>query len=133
MLNVFFIPDFDMNCHHMSKKSKLSNCPFLYLSFNSEFLNYFSNGFLVHCNTDFSSWGNPVTLRAEVPLISSADANCTLWPDDEINRRRREFCDHIEGYGSVCSCEDPAPISNLAPKDQPVLNNQVKKPFSFKF
>jgi hypothetical protein len=76
--------------------------------------------------TDFSSWGNPVTLRAEVPLISSADANCTLWPDDEVNRRRREFCDHIEGYGSVCSCEDPAPISNLAPKDQPVLNNQVK-------
>ena len=74
---------------------------------------------------DFSSWGNPVTLRTEVPLVSSADLNCSQWPDDDVTKRRREFCDHIEGYGSVCSCEDPAPISGLAPKDQPVLNNQV--------
>ena len=57
--------------------------------------------------------------------MSTSELNCPQWPDDDVTRRRREFCDHIEGYGSVCSCHDPAPISGLAPKDQPVLNNQV--------
>jgi hypothetical protein len=32
------------------------------------------------------------------------------WADSEENRRRKEFCSHIEGYGSVCSCTDPAPL-----------------------
>ena len=30
------------------------------------------------------------------------------WPETEVNRRRRTFCGKIEGYGSVCSCKDPA-------------------------
>lgn len=38
------------------------------------------------------------------------------WPDNEENGRRRGFCNHIEGYGSVCSCVDPAPLS-FAPKE----------------
>jgi beta-1,2-N-acetylglucosaminyltransferase len=37
------------------------------------------------------------------------DSECD-WVDTEENRRRREFCNHIEGYGSVCSCTDPAPL-----------------------
>jgi len=37
------------------------------------------------------------------------DSECD-WADSEENRRRREFCSHIEGYGSVCSCTDPAPL-----------------------
>jgi hypothetical protein len=37
------------------------------------------------------------------------DSECD-WADSEENRRRREFCSHIEGYGSVCSCADPAPL-----------------------
>lgn len=32
------------------------------------------------------------------------------WPDDEINRRRKTFCNKLEGYGSVCSCRAPAPL-----------------------
>lgn len=39
----------------------------------------------------------------------STDTECD-WPDTEENVRRREFCSHIEGYGSVCSCSDPAPL-----------------------
>jgi beta-1,2-N-acetylglucosaminyltransferase len=38
-----------------------------------------------------------------------ADSECD-WSDTDENRRRREFCNHIEGYGSVCSCTDPAPL-----------------------
>ncbi|XP_071522133.1 protein O-linked-mannose beta-1,2-N-acetylglucosaminyltransferase 1-like [Panulirus ornatus] len=70
---------------------------------------------------DFNTWGAPVMLRAEVPLVPLEESECA-WPDTEEHRRRREFCGHIEGYGSVCSCTDPAP---LAFTNEPLLNNQV--------
>ncbi|XP_066996973.1 protein O-linked-mannose beta-1,2-N-acetylglucosaminyltransferase 1 [Anabrus simplex] len=72
-------------------------------------------------STEFNTWGAPVILRTEVPLVPVEDSECD-WPDTEENRRRREFCNHIEGYGSVCSCSDPAPLI-FSP--EPVLNNQV--------
>ncbi|XP_050707297.1 protein O-linked-mannose beta-1,2-N-acetylglucosaminyltransferase 1-like [Eriocheir sinensis] len=72
-------------------------------------------------SADFNSWGPPVTLHAEVPLVPLEESECS-WPDTEENRRRQEFCGHIEGYGSVCSCTDPAP---LAFTTEPLLNNQV--------
>ena len=74
---------------------------------------------------DFSSWGENVVLRAEVPLSSPKEANCQKWPDTEENSRRRQFCDHVEGYGSVCDCDSPAPIDELSSYSSPVLNNQV--------
>jgi len=74
---------------------------------------------------DFQSWGQNVVLRAEVPLSSIQEANCQKWPDTEENARRRQFCDHVEGYGSVCDCDSPAPIDELSSFSSPVLNNQV--------
>ncbi|KAK6484506.1 protein O-linked-mannose beta-1,2-N-acetylglucosaminyltransferase 1-like [Huso huso] len=56
-----------------------------------------------------STWGDPVLLKTEVQLTPSEDAEC-LWPDTEMNRRRKIFCSKVEGYGSICSCKDPAPI-----------------------
>ncbi|MGH0172419.1 UNVERIFIED_CONTAM: hypothetical protein FKN15_068941 [Acipenser sinensis] len=56
-----------------------------------------------------STWGDPVLLKTEVHLTPSEDAEC-LWPDTEMNRRRKIFCSKVEGYGSICSCKDPAPI-----------------------
>lgn len=38
-----------------------------------------------------------------------AEAECH-WADTELNRRRKIFCSKVEGYGSICSCRDPAPI-----------------------
>ena len=35
---------------------------------------------------DFSSWGQTVVLRAEVPLSSPGEANCQKWPDTDENR-----------------------------------------------
>ncbi|CAL4093564.1 unnamed protein product [Meganyctiphanes norvegica] len=70
---------------------------------------------------DFNTWGQAVLLRTEVPLRSLEESECA-WPDTEDHNRRREFCGHIEGYGSVCSCVDPAP---LAYTTDPLLNNQV--------
>ena len=31
----------------------------------------------------------------------------------------------MEGYGSVCDCDYPAPIDELSSQNSPVLNNQV--------
>ena len=42
-------------------------------------------------------------------LCVCVESECQ-WPDTEANARRREFCARVEGYGSLCSCEDPAPI-----------------------
>lgn len=71
---------------------------------------------------EFNSWGAPVLLKVEVPLVPVEESECD-WPDNEENQRRRAFCNHIEGYGSVCSCADPAPLT-FSP--EPVPNNRVK-------
>ncbi|XP_023721134.1 protein O-linked-mannose beta-1,2-N-acetylglucosaminyltransferase 1 isoform X3 [Cryptotermes secundus] len=72
-------------------------------------------------STEFNTWGAPVVLRTEIPLVPTEDSECD-WADKDENRRRREFCNHIEGYGSVCSCTDPAP---LLFNPEPVENNEV--------
>ncbi|KAF2365653.1 Glycosyl transferase family 13 [Trinorchestia longiramus] len=75
----------------------------------------------LNSSSDFNSWGHPVVLRAEVPLVAMHESECS-WPDTEENRRRMDFCSHIEGYGSVCSCSEPAPLTFTT---EPLLNNQV--------
>lgn len=69
----------------------------------------------------FSSWGASVILRVQVPLVSIEKSSCQ-WPKTEENQRRLQFCNRIEGYGSVCSCDDPA---SLTFTPEPVENNKV--------
>ncbi|KAG8186088.1 hypothetical protein JTE90_003171 [Oedothorax gibbosus] len=71
---------------------------------------------------EFNSWGAPVLLRVEVPLVPIEESECGEWEEGEESKRRRAFCSHIEGYGSVCSCTHPAPLS-FAPKQ--IENNRV--------
>eukprot|EP00057_Strongylocentrotus_purpuratus_P023346 XP_011677820.1 PREDICTED: protein O-linked-mannose beta-1,2-N-acetylglucosaminyltransferase 1 [Strongylocentrotus purpuratus] len=75
----------------------------------------------LHKAPDLSSWGSPVLLKATVPLSSKEESECQ-WPETEANIRRREFCARVEGYGSLCSCEDPAPIE-MNPEQ--LINNRV--------
>ncbi|KAF0295408.1 Protein O-linked-mannose beta-1,2-N-acetylglucosaminyltransferase 1 [Amphibalanus amphitrite] len=74
----------------------------------------------------FNTWGSAVQLRTEVPLVPLEDTQCP-WPDTEETVRRRQFCDTTEGYGSVCSCSDPAPLQYEGPpiKDGPVAGVPV--------
>ncbi|BES90438.1 GNT-I family [Nesidiocoris tenuis] len=72
-------------------------------------------------STAFSSWGTSVILRVQVPLTPVERSVCQ-WPDTEENLRRLQFCNRIEGYGSVCSCEEPASL-NFNP--EPVINNNL--------
>lgn len=71
---------------------------------------------------DFQSWAPPVNVRCRLPLTNDDQWKPCLWPDTEENRRRREFCDSVEGYGSVCHCHQPAPII-FHPK--PIANNRI--------
>ncbi len=86
-----------------------------------------------------STWGDPVLLKTEVQLTASEGMSASMvcveficcsygsywscllmswliseaechWADTELNRRRKLFCSKVEGYGSICSCKDPAPI-----------------------
>ena len=51
--------------------------------------------------------------------VRLADGECH-WPATEDNVRRRRFCRRFEGYGSVCSCGDPAPLTfNPGPVSRP--------------
>ncbi|XP_055077171.1 protein O-linked-mannose beta-1,2-N-acetylglucosaminyltransferase 1 isoform X2 [Periophthalmus magnuspinnatus] len=68
-----------------------------------------------------STWGDPVLLKTEVQLTASEEAECQ-WADTELNRRRKIFCSKVEGYGSICSCKDPAPIEF---NPEPLQNNKV--------
>ncbi|XP_053709483.1 protein O-linked-mannose beta-1,2-N-acetylglucosaminyltransferase 1 isoform X2 [Synchiropus splendidus] len=67
-----------------------------------------------------STWGDPVLLKTEVQLTASEEAECH-WADTELNRRRKLFCSKVEGYGSICSCKDPAPIE-FNPDPLPINN-----------
>lgn len=59
-----------------------------------------------------AEWAGTVALNVTLPLVNKTSAECNQWPMDEENRLRRDFCDKVEGYGSVCSCAvDPAPVS----------------------
>ena len=58
----------------------------------------------IHKTPNVDVWAEPLTVQATFPLQSKASSQCD-WKEDEMNRRRREFCNKYEGYGSVCSCE----------------------------
>ncbi|XP_020385883.2 protein O-linked-mannose beta-1,2-N-acetylglucosaminyltransferase 1 [Rhincodon typus] len=68
-----------------------------------------------------ATWGDPVLLKTEVQLTSAEDAECH-WADTVANRRRKTFCSKVEGYGSICSCKDPAPIEF---NPEPLKDNKV--------
>lgn len=75
----------------------------------------------------FFDWAQPVILDVDLELASQ-QANDSRWPniksDCDLNwrrldapsdfARRAKFCSQVEGYGSVCHCSAPAPLSFAA-------------------
>lgn len=48
-------------------------------------------------------------------FLQFTDSECS-WSETDETERRRTFCNQVEGYGNVCSCKNPLPISfNPAP------------------
>ncbi|KAH9490603.1 Protein O-linked-mannose beta-1,2-N-acetylglucosaminyltransferase 1 [Bulinus truncatus] len=70
---------------------------------------------------NISVWATKVNLKIEVPLVPPGENDCQ-WPDNDEGQRRKSFCSKVEGYGSVCSCEGPAPITF---QPQKLQNNQI--------
>ncbi|KAK2723356.1 hypothetical protein QYM36_001876 [Artemia franciscana] len=72
---------------------------------------------------DFGSWANPASIKVNVLLSENSDADCN-WIDSPDNKRRREFCSQVEGYGTVCSCTNPAPVKfPYQPLEHSVVEN----------
>ena len=69
---------------------------------------------------DLQSWGLPVELHVTVPLQDSL-VECD-WPKTKENELRREFCSKYEGYGALCHCAKPLPLSV---KSLPLSPNNV--------
>ncbi|XP_012936070.1 protein O-linked-mannose beta-1,2-N-acetylglucosaminyltransferase 1 [Aplysia californica] len=70
---------------------------------------------------NLSAWGEKVEVKVELPLSAAGEGECS-WPDSDEARRRKAFCSKVEGYGSVCKCDGPAPIS-FSP--QKLVNSQI--------
>lgn len=66
------------------------------------------------------SWGAPIIVQATVALLQK-ERDCT-WGDDKVATRRKQFCAKYEGYGTVCSCTNPAPIDL---RGSPLLGSRV--------
>lgn len=84
---------------------------------------------------EFNSWASPVLLQATVPLVSTKESDCDQWANNEENGRRRSFCSKVEGYGSVCSCSDPAllnfsSLSRITPGSEHLYERITKVPIT---
>ncbi|XP_065904612.1 protein O-linked-mannose beta-1,2-N-acetylglucosaminyltransferase 1-like [Dysidea avara] len=70
---------------------------------------------------NLQEWGQPTTLAVTIPLANE-QLICD-WPDSKDNIARRNFCSRYEGYGELCDCSHPLPITI---KTEPLPNNNVK-------
>jgi beta-1,2-N-acetylglucosaminyltransferase len=82
-------------------------------------------------SSEFHSWGAPVSLRVSIPLASPTESTCdwgslNLGASSDASGRRAAFCNHIEGYGSLCSCTDPSPLYFPRPLS-PLVNGSVSE------
>ena len=62
----------------------------------------YTEGFQHSLNWD--EWAPPVSIHTIVPFRTEMIVQCK-WEDNEVNRRRREFCDRFDGYKEICKCE----------------------------
>ncbi|XP_057375549.1 protein O-linked-mannose beta-1,2-N-acetylglucosaminyltransferase 1-like [Daphnia carinata] len=74
-------------------------------------------------SSNFLSWGQPLLVTCKVRLSTDQHEEECQWPDTEENQRRREFCSRVEGYGSVCDCHQPTPITF---QPSPIPSNQIR-------
>ncbi|XP_064110359.1 protein O-linked-mannose beta-1,2-N-acetylglucosaminyltransferase 1-like [Macrobrachium nipponense] len=65
-------------------------------------------------------WSSPVTLEADVPRLMNDVSSCFNGGQE---KERASFCDKYDGYGHLCSCENPAPLFYAAPK---LENSQIE-------
>lgn len=67
-----------------------------------------------------AEWGTVTSLAVTVPL--AGEQLVCDWPDTDENEIRRKFCSRHEGYGALCDCSHPLPITI---KSEPLPNNNV--------
>ncbi|XP_037796313.1 protein O-linked-mannose beta-1,2-N-acetylglucosaminyltransferase 1-like [Penaeus monodon] len=72
-------------------------------------------------------WSSPVLLDVQVPRRPS-ESSC--FPTDEPREiARASFCDRYDGYGNLCSCENPAPLTYHPPEVRSNYYNSAICPY----
>ena len=71
---------------------------------------------------DPQQWGGAVRLSVKIPISKSGPSAECDWPDTPTNRKRREFCAKHEGYGVLCHCARPLPLTF---DPEPLVPNHV--------
>uniref|UniRef100_K1PUA0 Protein O-linked-mannose beta-1,2-N-acetylglucosaminyltransferase 1 n=1 Tax=Magallana gigas TaxID=29159 RepID=K1PUA0_MAGGI len=67
-----------------------------------------------HSKADkMGDWGERITMEEVLKLVPLQESKC---PWATTDNKRQEFCDKVEGYGRVCDCDDPAPLTFHPPK-----------------
>lgn len=60
---------------------------------------------------------------SSLSLPPSLPAVVCDWPATPESRKRRSFCSRYEGYGSLCHCSNPLPLTTSTP---PLPQNHIK-------
>ncbi|KAH9517958.1 Protein O-linked-mannose beta-1,2-N-acetylglucosaminyltransferase 1 [Dermatophagoides farinae] len=90
------------------------------------FFNQFFGNFLPSPSSTESVDISMIDSNAKSLSSSSSSMNFVFLPDDnETRERRKHFCSRIEGYGSVCSCNDPLPLRFVSNYDPMAKISQV--------
>eukprot|EP00112_Aurelia_sp_Birch-Aquarium-sp1_P004363 Seg1493.5 transcript_id=Seg1493.5/GoldUCD/mRNA.D3Y31 product="Protein O-linked-mannose beta-1 2-N-acetylglucosaminyltransferase 1" protein_id=Seg1493.5/GoldUCD/D3Y31 len=71
-------------------------------------------------NLAVDKWAPPAIVQVSLTLTEK-DESCD-YGEGKVAERRKAFCEKFEGYGSVCTCKDPAPIDL---KGEPLPNSRV--------
>uniref|UniRef100_A0A8W8HS26 ILEI/PANDER domain-containing protein n=1 Tax=Magallana gigas TaxID=29159 RepID=A0A8W8HS26_MAGGI len=67
-----------------------------------------------HSKSDkMGDWGKRITVEEVLKPVLLQESKC---PWSTTDSKRQEFCDKVEGYGRVCDCDDPAPLTFHPPK-----------------
>ncbi|XP_078317991.1 protein O-linked-mannose beta-1,2-N-acetylglucosaminyltransferase 1-like [Crassostrea virginica] len=67
-----------------------------------------------HSKADrIGEWGNRISVDEVIKLVPLQDSKCPWYTSD---LKRQQFCEKIEGYGKVCDCQHPTPITFSPPE-----------------
>ena len=80
-------------------------------------------------------WADPVSIKADIEVVTSENIHNCNWPATPENRRREKFCQKYDGYKDLCSCnsdlnfwQKPDNFSNNKVYDVPVVVIACNRP-----
>ncbi|XP_047495353.1 uncharacterized protein LOC125043321 isoform X1 [Penaeus chinensis] len=58
----------------------------------------------------------PLYLSLQMPAVNATERFCKDWPTGGTWEKRKHFCDIYDGYGDLCSCDNPFSTNTATPR-----------------